>query len=99
MAEGVGLLIEELTRLGIGEGYPASRLSKLTRDPDAVQTIRTIFKREPTYGSQREKAILERDHGIELTQYMTTMIMREKGLLIERAFTSIKVAHSKDCCL
>ena len=67
------------------KGYPVSRRSKLTRDPEAVKAIRTICKEEPTYGSPRVKAILKRDHGIELTQYMTTTIMREEGLLIERA--------------
>ncbi|GJM64877.1 DDE-type integrase/transposase/recombinase [Persicobacter diffluens] len=65
--------------------YPKdTKRKKKPTPPEVKSAIFAITERKATYGVPRVKALLKRDHGIEISKYMVHRIMKEEGLLIKK---------------
>ncbi len=65
------------------KGYPKVRLSIVRKQDDALEIIREICRKRPTYGCPRVRAIAKRDYGLVLSGYKVHRLMKEDGLLLQ----------------
>ncbi len=67
------------------KAYPdRKRKPRKEMEEGSKKAIREITGNKATYGVPRVRAILKRDHKMELSKYMVHKFMKEEGLLIKR---------------